>query len=278
MAGCGCVGTCDCFIEGAGLVSVTGTGDVTDPYVVTGTQTDFDLTPLSGALVVTPGGVQGHAPSIDLALDPSSTAPVSITGAGLKVDCCDAEALAISTNDCNEVFDDGLGLYVDSGMSVVAPGAATQVDIPSTGNTSAVSWQRDITNNEACDMLVRIAGQPRADTEINLGIDVELEMAARLTITSAHTWIGGGSQRSLRWNYYRDGTDVSPGRDMIWIDDLADFAIIPAGETLSVESNCAVSFKQNLLSNAAGGRGYTFQTPSILAMPLRRTALDVVGA
>lgn len=278
MAGCGCIGTCSCFIEGAGLASVTGTGDVTDPYIVNVTETTFDLTSLSSALLVTPNGVAGHQPSIDFAIDPASTAPVEVTVAGLKVDCCSSEAAAISPDTCNEIVDAGNGLYADSGFTSVDPGSATQVDIPSTGNTSAVSWTRDITNNEACDMLVRIGGQPRADTEINLGIDVVLEAAARLTITSAHTWVGGGTQRSQRINYYQDGTDATPGRDMIWIDDLADFAIIPAGETLTVQSNFAVSFKQNLLSDAGSGRGYTFQSPYILATPMRRTDLDVVGA
>jgi hypothetical protein len=277
MGLCNCFGECDCLIEGAGQVSVSGSGDVADPFIITGLETPFDLTSLSAALVVTPGGSDGHEPSIDLAIDPASTAPVSVTPQGLLIDCCSA-AGSVSPDICNDLTDVGNGLYADSGLTVVSAGSPTQVDIPTTGNTSAVSWQRDITNNEACDLLVHVSGQPRADTEINLGIDVELEIAARLTITSAHTWIGGGTQRSLRWNYYRDGADVSPGRDMIWIDDLAGWAVIPAGETLTVQSNCAVSFKQNLLSDAASGRGYTFQTPTIFASKVRNVALDVVGA
>lgn len=278
MAGCGCVGTCDCFIEGQGTVTVTGSGDVTDPYVVTGTETEFDLVSTTNALAVTAGGPSGHTPSIDIVLDPDGTAPVEVTPAGLKIDCCGDVDEVVSPDECNELVDAGNGLFVDSGMSVVDPGVETLVSIPTTGGTSGVSWERDITNNEDCDMLVQISGQPLMQGEITAGGDVELNAVARMQITSAHTWVGGGSQRSQRVNYYVDSADAVVSKVLSWIWSISAWAVIPAGETFSVET-VAITQLRSFLNTASGsGFGYTFQSPAVLVMPYRRTDLDVVGS
>ena len=278
MAGCGCVGDCDCFIEGSGIVSVTGSGDVTDPYVVNATETEFDLTSLSSVLQVTPDGPNGHTPSIDFILDPDSEAPVSIGPAGLRIDCCEldpGEAI-ISADACNDITNPGDGLYGDSGPTVVDPGGVTTRTLPAAGATTNVSWSRTITNNEDCDVLCHVGGNPVVIAYSNAGgISLYLDIAFRMNVVGGGTWLGGGTQRSVRkWIREDGGAIPAAGEIYSTADQVHDWLLVPAGASRTVETVLAMTRRQNL----RGDSTFEFQTPHITAFRVRRNALAVVGS
>lgn len=86
---CGCVDRCSCSVVGQGIVNVAGSGDFSDPYVVTASETPFAAVNTDGGISITGNGPNGHEPIIDLNIDPASTAPVSVGPSGLRVDCCE---------------------------------------------------------------------------------------------------------------------------------------------------------------------------------------------
>ena len=110
MAGCGCQQACGCTVIGDGVTTTAVTiGDTTtvsaiqtflgvsdtnciDMVLAAGIVSAnlLSLSSNSIALACVPGGLQAT-----LRLDPASTAPVSITAAGLRVDCCAATPPAI---------------------------------------------------------------------------------------------------------------------------------------------------------------------------------------
>lgn len=88
---CGCVDSCNCVLQAGANIVVSGAGTAGNPYIIStslGISPTFAATNPSGGIAITPAGPQGHTPAFDLDIDPSSTAPVSVSGAGLKVDCC----------------------------------------------------------------------------------------------------------------------------------------------------------------------------------------------
>ena len=87
---CGCAeNSCSCIINGAGVTTVSGAGTVANPFVVsTAASPTFAATNPLGGILITPNGTLGHAPALDITIDPASTAPVSVSAAGIKVDCC----------------------------------------------------------------------------------------------------------------------------------------------------------------------------------------------
>ena len=272
MGLCNCFGECDCMIEGAGQVSVTGSGDVADPFIINGLETPFDLTSLSAALVVNPGGDDGHEPSIDFAIDPDSEAPVSITPAGLRIDCCasDPADFAISEEVCNNLSQELDGIYADAGGMILDPGGTIVRTIPSAGNVSAESWNRTVTNNEDCSILVRVAGNPVAIQTTSSGaLAIYLDAAFRMSISGGGSWIGGGTVRSSRvWVFDPNvaaGGEVYPTAAM-----MSDFALIPAGASRTFTATMATTRRQN-----HGSSTYEFQTPSLVAWRVRRTNLDI---
>lgn len=83
---CGCSDdTCNCIVQDGGDIVVSGTGTAGDPYIVTFTETTFDGQEGDG-IEITAGGTKGHEPTIGVKVDPSSTADVTLSPAGLKVD------------------------------------------------------------------------------------------------------------------------------------------------------------------------------------------------
>lgn len=87
---CGCAESgCTCVLQGAGTVVVSGAGTVANPYIISSSASPlFAATNPGGGILITPGGTLGHTPAFDLVIDPASTAPVSVSEDGLRVDCC----------------------------------------------------------------------------------------------------------------------------------------------------------------------------------------------
>jgi microcystin-dependent protein len=91
MGLCGCYPACACQLEaGNDLVSVTGTGDSTDPYVISGVETAFGLVNDDGGLIVTAGGPYGHTPHLNLRLEDSGTIALVVTPTGLRAELLNA--------------------------------------------------------------------------------------------------------------------------------------------------------------------------------------------
>lgn len=91
---CGCQNQCLCQIEGADGITVVGDGSTDSPYIITPPpETVFDASNSDGTILITPGGPDGHEPVIDIVIDPASTAPISKSISGLRIDCCDPGAI-----------------------------------------------------------------------------------------------------------------------------------------------------------------------------------------
>lgn len=90
---CGCAETgCPCIITGAGQTTVSGSGTVLNPFVISSpVSPTFAATNPLGGILITPNGTLGHAPALDITIDPASTAPISVSEDGIRVDCCDGE-------------------------------------------------------------------------------------------------------------------------------------------------------------------------------------------
>ncbi len=83
MGLCGCYPACACQLEaGNDLVTITGTGDSTDPFVISGVETPFSLTNDDGGLDVTPDGPYGHEPRANLRISDSPTIALVVTPEG----------------------------------------------------------------------------------------------------------------------------------------------------------------------------------------------------
>lgn len=128
--GCGCADRCTCSIVGAGGLTVTGSGDVGNPYVLTqGAETVFDASSSDNSIEVIPGGTNGHEPILNVRIDPASTAPVSVSGAGLRIDCCGGAAVNYATSTI--VLDYAADLSTDHTLLVDASGGPIAIDLPS---------------------------------------------------------------------------------------------------------------------------------------------------
>lgn len=94
---CGCVdNSCACIITGGSGVVVSGAGSVANPFVVSaagGSDPAWTGINTDGGITITPGGVNGHSPVINLNLDPASPAALSVGVDGLSVACCGVGAL-----------------------------------------------------------------------------------------------------------------------------------------------------------------------------------------
>lgn len=87
---CGCQNQCLCEIEGADGIVVVGDGSTATPYVISPpAETVFDASNVDGAISIVPGGPFGHEPVLGIIIDPASSAPISLSGSGLRIDCCD---------------------------------------------------------------------------------------------------------------------------------------------------------------------------------------------
>jgi hypothetical protein len=144
---CGCVdNSCACVVTGGSGVVVSGNGSAANPFVVssaggadpawTGINTD-------GGITVTPGGVNGHSPVINLNLDPASPAVLSVGVNGLSVACC-ASISPIAILDVDSTLDSSNELVlVDNTLNPITimlpatPNAGANLIIVDYGNSGA---------------------------------------------------------------------------------------------------------------------------------------------
>jgi hypothetical protein len=125
---CGCASVCDCLLSGIDGVAITGSGAAADPYVISPPpETIFDAT-TDGSIDITPSGPYGHEPHIDVKIDPASTAPVSISAAGLRVDCCGGVG-GSNTSTVSTDYDAVQG--IDHVILVDSTGGPVTVTLPS---------------------------------------------------------------------------------------------------------------------------------------------------
>lgn len=122
---CPCFPDCGCFLEEGELISIEGTGNNVDPWIISAIETVFDANAGSG-ITISAGGSYGHEPTISVAIqdtnsvdlafvtnnltanvriDPASTAPVTVGAAGIKIDCCADPAIGdlLTVSDTNTV-------------------------------------------------------------------------------------------------------------------------------------------------------------------------------
>lgn len=100
---CGCAQKCTCTLsEGTGI-SIIGSGDTGNPYVISANETVFSATNADGTVDITPGGPAGHQPNFDLLIDPASTAIVSKSPAGLRIDDSGIAPTPVTVSDTNSV-------------------------------------------------------------------------------------------------------------------------------------------------------------------------------
>lgn len=85
MGLCGCYPACACQVEaGNALVTVTGTGDAADPFIISGNETAFSAANDDGGIEITPQGAYGHSPRFNLRLEDSETIALAVTETGLS--------------------------------------------------------------------------------------------------------------------------------------------------------------------------------------------------
>lgn len=119
---CGCTEVCNCVVTGVNGVTVTGAGTVVSPYAVSPPpETPFAATNTDGGLTITGAGAYGHTPTIDLNIDPASTAPISVSGSGLRVDCCPAGAVPVDTISSNTTVDNTYQVILVDSETLAAP-------------------------------------------------------------------------------------------------------------------------------------------------------------
>lgn len=147
---CGCSEACNCFLDSSDTVAVSGSGTVGDPFIP--------------VVVADPdGGLVAGVVGVALVIDPASTAPVSVSAAGLLVDCCGVAVMDSPTID----FDIALGAVTgdvipdpDGGLENTAAGVAIEVDPASTADVSisAAGLRVDI-NDAAVVAAARLTGE-----------------------------------------------------------------------------------------------------------------------
>lgn len=99
---CGCGDRCTCTIVAGDNISVTGSGDVSDPYVVSGLETEFEATNTDNTIVITPGGPSGHNPVFNTAVSGNPGNVLVKVGDGLFVG---ATATSVAVRYIGEVID-----------------------------------------------------------------------------------------------------------------------------------------------------------------------------
>ncbi len=103
MAICGCLGRCDCSVTGGNNIQVTGSGDFNDPFVVNALDSPtFQATSVDSSIELIPGGPLGHQPNIEVRIDPDSTAIITTSPSGLRIDT-DSGGSAVAVADTDSV-------------------------------------------------------------------------------------------------------------------------------------------------------------------------------
>lgn len=82
---CGCGDRCTCSVVGGEGVTVTGSGDATDPFVVSSVETPFAATSTDDTINITPAGSAGHAPDLAVNISPNPGNALENAGNGLFV-------------------------------------------------------------------------------------------------------------------------------------------------------------------------------------------------
>lgn len=128
MARCGCSGstTCSCFVEAGPGVTVTGSGSMANPFVVSADAQTYDVEDSPSIdFTLTPG-----SPNIItgiVKLDPAAGNLITLAGGGLRVDCAGITATCGLTN---YVFND-----------------TNTVDLVTTGNVITANVKLNPNNN-----------------------------------------------------------------------------------------------------------------------------------
>lgn len=136
---CGCIDTCNCCIDDSETIAPTGSGVPGDCYALT--------------VIADPeGGLTTGAAGVAILIDPASTAPVSLSGAGLLIDCCpsftavaDSDTIDFSILGGDTITGDVIP-DPDGGLENTANGVAIEVDPASTADvsTSAAGLRVDV--------------------------------------------------------------------------------------------------------------------------------------
>ena len=182
MAGlCGCYQPCTCKlnVQPNDLISISGSGDpLAGGWIVTVVETPLTIQNSDGAIDVTAGGSYGHVPTINLVIDPDSTAIVTTSPAGLRVDIDPSNLEATAVADTNSVDLTLTGTTITADV-IVHPTRGLEI-LPS---GVAVRLQDDpIAIADTCESRLRFT------------------TAGDLTILPdglSHASVGAGTQRSL---------------------------------------------------------------------------------
>lgn len=125
---CGCVETCPCCVTDSNTMSFLGSGAIDDCF--------------QGTVIVDPlGGLTTGDDGVGILLDPASTAPVSLSADGLRVDCCEAGGNNVSTANVDTL------LTVDNDIVLIDTGANdVEVALPASapvGTRIDIKWLSD---------------------------------------------------------------------------------------------------------------------------------------
>lgn len=143
MGVCGCGDRCTCSLVPGDNVTITGSGDVFDPYIISSTETVFAASNTDNAVAITPAGLYGHTPVINIAKSSDGGNILEKRADGLYVG---STALAVATRYIGELIDvtgpSTPGLTLEAlGQEVAAasyPALATEYGF--TGVPGAAVW------------------------------------------------------------------------------------------------------------------------------------------
>lgn len=285
---CPCFPDCGCALEAGDLILIEGSGNLLDPWIVSGIETVFSATGTNG-ITVTPGGDYGHEPTIEILVDPAGTAPVSVGPDGLKVDCCDVAIASIldvsdtSTVDltlagdtlsadviispdlCNSLEDRGNGLFSYRGERWVDVVGGALRTIPTTGDSASDSWSHTIQNTNDCTIYVEVSGTAVTNSEIDdPAQNVNFDASCRLESTVA--FVDGSNTRSVRINEMTNTGSLNPfpsGEGITTSDFLFGTIRLPAGNSTTVRMYMNSTNFVNLIGGGGGGLGFQFRDVAI---------------
>lgn len=290
---CPCFPDCGCALEAGDLILIEGSGNLLDPWIVSGIETVFSATGTNG-IAVTPGGDYGHEPTIEILVDPAGTAPVSVGPDGLKVDCCDVAIASIldvsdtstidltlagdtlsadvnvSADACNAITVEPDGLFASPGERTVdLAGSSSTVNISTiAGNDSGASWRYCITNpSSTCGVFVTIYGQAIVNAEIvSSAANVDMDLACRLELeagtgVTVTQFAGATSTKSVRANEMTNTGSLNPfgaGEGITFQGQLFGRIYLPPSGRAQVKSYVHTTNFDNLDGDVASGLGYIF--------------------
>lgn len=108
---CGCGDRCTCSVVGGEGVTVTGSGDATDPFIVSAPETVFAATSAGNTIAITPSGAAGHSPNLDVNISPNAGNVIQNAGNGL---------FAGSSTIINAIFPIGMSIEITHDQALPA--------------------------------------------------------------------------------------------------------------------------------------------------------------